>query len=50
MFVVWDAQSLLRSHGVGFVGDSSENRVTDLQISYWFPCLNFFDNQSAFVY
>ena len=31
MFVVWDAQSLLRSQGIGFVGDSSENRVTYLQ-------------------
>ena len=50
MFVVWSAQFLLCSQGIGFIGDSSENRVTDLQISYWFPCLNFFDAQSVFVY
>ena len=50
MLVVWSAQFLLCSQGIGFIGDSSENRVTDLQISYWFPCLNFFDAQSVFVY
>ena len=49
VIVIRGAQFLLRSQGIRFVGDSSENRATNLQISYWPSCLNFFDARSAFV-
>ena len=37
MFVIWGAQFFLRYQGIGFISDSFENRVTDLQIAFGLP-------------